>query len=170
MSLAAMVAVLGGGCSREATNDPLTRALTAHAEGDLDEATRLYEDVLGSDPENKFAHYNLGLIAQSQGRSDEAIDAYERAIKVDPRFVAPLFNLAVLHTESQPDEAIQLYRRVIAVEPDHAGAHLNLGFLLKDNGKEDEGNALLDKAVELDPSLESRRTAPAEDSPATPQP
>jgi tetratricopeptide (TPR) repeat protein len=165
IAVGAALAVLLGGCSREGADDPLTRALTAHAEGDVEEAAGLYEDILEDDPNNKFAHYNLGLIAQSQGRTDEAIAAYERAIKIDPKFVAPLFNLAVIHTESRPDEAIELYRRVIASEPDHAGAHLNLGFLLKDTGKNDEGEAELDKAVELDPSLEARRSAPADDEP-----
>jgi hypothetical protein len=41
---------------------------------------------------------------------------------------------------------------------------LNLGFRLISLGREDEGQTLIDRAIELDPQLESRR--PSEPSPA----
>jgi len=45
---------------------------------------------------------------------------------------------------------------VIAVDDTDARAHLNLGFLLLDAEEREEGERELAKAVELDPSLESR--------------
>jgi hypothetical protein len=42
------------------------------------------------------------------------------------------------------------------VDPSHAAAHLNLGFLLIEQGHERRGQKELEEAVRLDPSLEDR--------------
>lgn len=171
--LAAAAVALGAiafGCGAE-SGDPLTQALDAHAEGDVDSAQRLYRDVLSSDPTNKFAHYNLGLIAQTNGDGASAIASYRQALAADGRFVPALFNLAILLTGSKPTEAIHLYRKVIDLQPKYAAAHLNLGFALKANGATSEGEKELRKALELDPELESRVGAsPAPRGRATPTP
>jgi tetratricopeptide (TPR) repeat protein len=135
----------------------LEAALEAHAQGRLDEAIELYQQVLVLDPQNKFAYYNLGLIDQTQGRIDAASEEYQQALAVDPEFAPAMFNLAIVRSEQgNVDGAIGLYRRVIEVNPDDAAAHLNLGLLLLQNGQRSEGEAELAKAVELDPALESR--------------
>jgi len=169
-AIAIVLIVSGGGCGSEA-DDPLQGALTAHADGDLDGAARLYREVLEDEPANKYAHYNLGLIHQSKGDEDEAVTAYGKALEADPNFVPALFNLAVARSDTAPSEAIDLYRAIISLQPSYAAAHLNLGFLLKEGGKEAEGQKELDKAVELDPSLSGRIPAsPRPAGPVTPAP
>jgi tetratricopeptide (TPR) repeat protein len=150
----------------ERATEALNRGLTAHVEGRIDEAAEAYREVLSIDPDNKYAHYNLGLIDHQAGRSDAAEVKYRMALSYDPDFVPALFNLAILRTAESPAEAEDLYRHVIEVQPDHATAHLNLGFLLISLGRQDEGQALIDQAILLDPTLESRR-AP---EPSSPQP
>jgi tetratricopeptide (TPR) repeat protein len=135
----------------------LESALQAHAEGRLDDAVRLYQQVLALDPQNKFAYYNLGLIDQTQGRIDAAAANYTEALAIDPGFEPALFNLAIIRADQgSTDEAIELYRRVLEANADDAGAHLNLGFLLLESGQREEGRLELATAVGLDPSLESR--------------
>jgi tetratricopeptide (TPR) repeat protein len=135
----------------------LESALAAHAEGRLDEAASLYQQVLALDPDNKFAYYNLGLIDQTEGRIDAAAANYTEALTIDPDFGPALFNLAIIRADQgSTDEAIDLYRRVLVTNPEDAAAHLNLGFLLLDIGQRKEGRAELVTAVGLDPSLESR--------------
>jgi Tfp pilus assembly protein PilF len=151
----------GSGCGDDKSDEDkaaedLEAALADHAEGRVDEATDGYRDVLERDPDNQFAHYNLGLIAQQEGRNGDAEQEYRAAIRTDPNFASALFNLAILRTEADPDEAEELYRQVLVLQPENASAHLNLGFLLIDQGEQDEGQAELDQAVELDPSLGSR--------------
>jgi tetratricopeptide (TPR) repeat protein len=159
------VSVLLVACSKEAdSNDQqpgaaqvLDSALQAHAAGHLDEAVRLYEKVLVLDPQNQYAYYNLGLISQTRGLVDDAAARYEQAIAVDPGFTPAMFNLAIIRAEQGAvDDAIALYRTVIAADETDANAHLNLGFLLIDTGEQREGEQELARAVELDPSLESR--------------
>jgi protein O-GlcNAc transferase len=152
----------------EKAAEALDRGLKAHAEGRIDEAAEAYQEVLSLDPDNKYAHYNLGLIDHLAGRSQAAEVKYRLALSYDPDFVPALFNLAILRTAESPAEAEDLYRHVIEVQPDHATAHLNLGFILISRGRQDEGQVLIDRAIELDPQLESRR--PSEPSPAQPSP
>ena len=64
-----------------------------------------------------------------------------------------LFNLAILRTNSDPTEAIALYKRAVAVEKKDAAAWLNLGLLLRDEGKETVGNQAVLRAIALNPKL-----------------
>ena len=95
---------------------------------------------------------------------------YRIALTIDPDFVPALFNLAILRTSSGGDrEAIDLYRQVIQIDEGYAAAHLNLGFLLIDNGQEKEGKAELAIAVGLDATLADRIPEDLQASPV-PQP
>ncbi len=164
VTAAVALMLLAPACSKGSnTNDQpsaaqvLDSALEAHAAGNLDEAVRLYDKVLVLDPQNQYAYYNLGLIAQTRGLTDEAAAKYGQALAVDPGFAPAMFNLAIIRAEQgSVDEAIALYRSVIEANPADANAHLNLGFLLIDSGERKEGKQELATAVQLDPSLESR--------------
>jgi tetratricopeptide (TPR) repeat protein len=142
--------------SGAAANRALQEGLQAHANGDLDAAERAYLETIRLDPENKYAYYNLGVIAQTQGDAETAISSYQTTIEIDPDFVPALFNLAILETDDDPDEARALYEHIIEVDDSYAAAFLNLGFLLIDQGREGQGQRMLDKAVERDPTLASR--------------
>jgi tetratricopeptide (TPR) repeat protein len=126
-----------------------------------------YLRVIELDPQNKFAYYNLGVIDQGQGDLQGAERHYRTTLGLDPDFVPALFNLAILRTEAGfADEAVTLYEHLIEVTPIEtaipedvrlvAAAHLNLGFLLIEQGHERRGQKELDEAVRLDPSLEAR--------------
>jgi Flp pilus assembly protein TadD len=82
--------------------------------------------------------------------------------------VPALFNLAILRSEEGDSQgAIGLYRRVIAVEPDNAGALLNLGILLLTTGEEAEATEMIQRAVELNPSLQQSAGTAAPTTPTT---
>ena len=140
--------------------------LAAHSGGDTATAADLYRQALDQDGDNEYALYNLGLIAQTDGRAREAERRYRAAVQADPDFTPALYNLAILRTDDADyDEAAGLYRQVVAIDPGNASAHLNLGFLLRDDlGRAAEGQVELDRAVELDPSLQGRIAAPAGES------
>jgi tetratricopeptide (TPR) repeat protein len=169
------VALLSGcGSSVKATTeqpavDPLTAGLKAQNEGRLDEAKLDYQAVLAKDPQNKYAHYNLGLIDQLAGSNDSAETRYRTALKTDPNFTPALFNLAILRTTSAPQEAANLYRQVTKLVPGYAAAHLNLGWLLISMKQDAEGKAELVRAAQLDPSLEANVRAANASPSATPK-
>lgn len=134
----------------------LQQGLDAQAAGRLDQARRLYLEVLAKDPANTVAHYDLGVIHQQEGAAKEAENDYEQALATDAGFRPALFNLAVLVTPTDPARAIALYRRLLAIEPNDANVLLNLGLLLVQAGRADEGRADLAAAVRINPSLASR--------------
>lgn len=142
---------------QEKATDLLAKGLQAHQEQKLDDATKIYTRVLELDPDNKFAHYNLGLVDQTRGRPSKAEEHYRAAIDLDATFAAALYNLGVLRAQAgATGEADALYRRAIASMPTFAEPYLNLGLLLRDQGKVDEANGFLRKAVELNGSFSSR--------------
>ena len=113
--------------------------------------------ALDADPDNVFALYNLGFVAQSNGERPSAERYYRAALDEDPNFEAALFNLALLRERAGgTQEAIALYRRVVVVNADNAEAHLNLGLLLLEAGRQREGQAEIQAAIRLDRSLVDR--------------
>ncbi|MFI7504437.1 tetratricopeptide repeat protein [Streptomyces sp. NPDC049687] len=127
---------------------------------DSEGAVRTYQQVLRLDPRNKFAWYNLGVIAHEGGRTAEARTAYEKSLKIDPTFVSALFNEAILLKPSDPDRAMGLLERVVGIEPQAASAHLHLGeiWARKNRGREAAEEFRL--AMTADPSLRSEVPAP----------
>jgi len=158
-ALVLTVALLLSGCGSNGSSPKkaaaaLDQALKAHAKGDLTKAKALYEQVLRNDKNNKFAIYNLGLIAQTRHDDKTATADYRKVLRIDAKYEPALFNLAILRTKAgDTKEAISLYRRAIAARSGDAGAHLNLGLLLISVGQTDEGNAEVAKAQALNPTL-----------------
>ncbi|MDP9331586.1 MAG: tetratricopeptide repeat protein [Actinomycetota bacterium] len=135
----------------------LQQGLAAQRAGDLDGAAAAYEDVLDVRPNDKYALYNLGVIAQGDGVTQLAEGYYRSALDADPNFEPALFNLAIIRTSvGATQEAVDLYRRLIAVAPKNANAHFNLGILLQRAGKDQEATAEFNVAIKIDPSLAGR--------------
>ena len=147
----------GGGGGEKLTAAQVTAtintALAKMKQGNLDDAKKDLEKVLDTDGANKFAHYNLGYIAQTQGDEGEAEKQYREAVKTDPKFTSALYNLAIVVTPDDADEAISLYRQAIDSNSKDANSHFNLGLLLRQQGKTAEGNRQIRTAVQLNPGL-----------------
>jgi Tfp pilus assembly protein PilF len=136
----------------------LKKGVEAYQAGSLDKARSLNLDVLASDPGNKVAYYNLGVLAQSGNRAAEAEDYYRRSLAGDPQFLPALFNLAILREAAGANaEAADLYKQIIARNPDHAASHFNLGLLLYAKLNDQAGGqAEIAKALKLEPTLAAR--------------
>jgi tetratricopeptide (TPR) repeat protein len=170
--LLALTVVLAGCDSRtgeQIAADEVAAGLQAHQGGNLDEAARHYLEALRHDAQNKFAYYNLGLVHQTLGDPAAAEQSYRLALVVDPDFPPALFNLAIVRAGfGARDEAIELYTRVVMITPDNAGAHFNRGLLLREAGRQAEGDDAVRIALALDPSLVDPAASgpPASGSPA----
>lgn len=147
--------------------DAFSRGLKAQNAGKLDEATQAYFEALSHDPKNKFAFFNLGIVAQSQKKPPQIAEGYYRsALEIDPKFASALFNLAIIRTEAGDKAgAIELYRRDLQVNANDGAVYFNLALLLRDTGQTAEANQMFQRAQQLDPKL----VPPASPSP-TPTP
>ncbi len=135
----------------------LQEGVAALRAGNLDLAVKDFTDVTKKDKHNKFAYYNLGLIAQDKGDKATAETNYRLALSIDPKFAAALYNLGIVRTAlGDRTGAVALYRQAIAAAPNDPAPHFNLGIALRDLGRAADGNAEIAKAVALDPSLAAR--------------
>lgn len=120
---------------------------------DLVGASRTFKQVLKADPGNKYAWYNLGVIAHQSNQLTSARRAYEKALKADPTFGPALFNEAVLVRSSDPDRAIALLKRAVASNPKASTAYFLLGEILAKKGSKSEAKDAFARAVAIDPQL-----------------
>lgn len=122
---------------------------------DIPNAKVTFKRVLALDPKNKFAWYNLGVLAQNEGRQADAHHAYDTALKTDSSYTSALFNKALLLETGDPDAALNLLRRAVAADPKASTAHFHIGETLARKGLDKQARAAYHQAVELDPSLHS---------------
>ena len=144
-----------------ATLDELFEAAAlAEADGDLDEAARLYDLCARADRADAIAPYNLANIRLGQGAFDAAVLAYQRSLARDARFVEARYNLAqALDAAGKPDAAVVELGRVIEADPAHVDAVFNLAQLRMKRGELTEAKALYERYLAGDPPAEWARTA-----------
>jgi tetratricopeptide (TPR) repeat protein len=142
------------GMAQLTTQDAFDLALQHHQAGRLQEAERLYRQVLVQQPEHAIAMHHLGLIAYQMGRNGVAVDLIRRAIALDPNLPDAHNNLGnALRGQGQLDEAIASSRHAIALKPNFPEAHNNLGSALAGKGQLDEAIAAFRQAILLNPNL-----------------
>ncbi|MEX2585538.1 MAG: tetratricopeptide repeat protein [Balneolaceae bacterium] len=111
------------------------KANQAYEEGNYEEAIRLYQQAIDSDPENVRLHFNLGNALAHAGRTEEAVQAYEqfKSLTDDPKQKALAdYNIGNLLSENeQYDPAIEAYRESLRLNPDDEDAKHNYELALK---------------------------------------
>ena len=63
----------------------LQQGVTAHKEGKIQDAERLYRTILQSQPAHPDANHNLGVLAVSVNRADAAISLFKTALEANPK-------------------------------------------------------------------------------------
>jgi tetratricopeptide (TPR) repeat protein len=136
----------------------LTEAISSQTEGRLDEANRLYRQVLAANPQNATAWHNLGLLCHERGDHQAAISCLLQSIEVRPDNARTHSNLAaILEFVGQFDEAIDRCRQALVIQPEYPGAHHNMGYILTAIGDFNGAAASYDRALELDAGLAKAR-------------
>ena len=153
-------------------HEALQKGITAHKEGKLQDAERLYRSILNAQPEHPDANHNLGLLAMSANKASLALPFFKAAIKANPRDEQFwLSYISALIKERQSDVAKQVIEqakkqgvrenRLTALvakleKPETMGQHANnppqqqLGALLAhyQNGRFGEAQALATSITE----------------------
>lgn len=128
--------------------------------GDLRDAAVTFNNALVLDPGNKYALYNLGLVAQTRGKEADALAYYEQALESDPQYTPAMFNKAILLEADDLDQAIEIYRQILEIDDQASTTYLRLSWAYQQQGEDDLADEMAAKAVELDPSLASQTKAP----------
>lgn len=131
----------------------LSQAIQAHQANDLDQAERLYGEVLDLQMGQPDALHFLGVLSHQRGRSDEAVSLIESALKITPRHPDAHNNLGNVHKEcGRLAEAERCYRRALDCGPGHYAALSNLAVVLEAQERLDDAFEAYSRLLELSPS------------------
>jgi tetratricopeptide (TPR) repeat protein len=150
-----LAACTNGGTSGSTANQLVTQGLAAEQGGNLNQAFSDYQAAVTKDPNNKYAHYDLGYIYQQRNDTQDATTEYDKVLQLDPTFTRAIYNLAVLEAPTDPSGAIALYKQDLQLDSTNASANFNLGVLLVKEGQVPQGQSYIQIALRLNPALAS---------------
>ena len=130
----------------------LQSAWRQHQAGNLNEAAKLYNDVLKANPRHPGALQMLGFLHFQREEFAEAEKLMARALKIEPNSVDALYNHGcALQALDRHKEAVESFGKALALKRDHAPIHLNLGNSLFRLGRHKEALASYDSALSIQP-------------------
>ena len=137
----------------ENIKDTLKKAYEFHKSNKLEEAEKIYRQILEIDPNNFGSNYLLGSLFAQTKNLQEAKKLLQKALQIDPNYADAHYNLGnVLNELEEIKEAAICFEKSISINPKNTDAHINLGNLLKKIGKIDEAENLYKKAIKINPN------------------
>jgi predicted TPR repeat methyltransferase len=128
----------------------LQQALQAHQQGLLDEAAKLYREVLAHNPRQFDALHLLGVIARQRGDAAGAASLIRDALQVDPSQARAHCNLgAALQDLGDAQAALDSYDRALRLDPRYVLAWDNRGNALRRLGRLDDALHSYEQALGL---------------------
>jgi len=126
--------VVSPGSAEPVLNPLLPQAYAALQSGQLDQAQRLYSDVLGTEPKNIDALLGLAAVAVRQGGIEEATRRYFYLLELEPQNALAQSGLIALLGRADPVAAESKLKQLIAREPS-AHLYFTLGNLYTDQSQ-----------------------------------
>jgi protein O-GlcNAc transferase len=111
----------------EAIQELVESGRQLHREGKLQDAERIYRQVLETEPGHAETWQLLGMLAHSAGHHDAAVASIQRALAIDPHNSAFHHNLGFVHqANGQHASAVTHLQRAIDISPTMAQTRLLL--------------------------------------------
>jgi predicted O-linked N-acetylglucosamine transferase (SPINDLY family) len=135
------------------SRDILLQAIKAQSDGQMDEAERLFREVLLQEPGDPGACYSLGVIALRRNDIDAARTWAKIGLEAAPGF-APLHFLAgtALRAAGAAVELVlQFFDHAVALQPEYVEALINSGVVLRDALRHREALARFNRVLEINP-------------------
>jgi tetratricopeptide (TPR) repeat protein len=99
---------------------------------------------------------NLATAYTNAGKADEAIKLLKGILEKRPTDINIISMLAESYYDSKKyDEAIAYYDKLLQIDAKNAEAMYMMGMSFQKKGEKQKGQSICDKAIELDPSLQS---------------
>lgn len=129
----------------------MAQAYAAYQAGQLDEASRLYREVLQADPTQRDAWLGLAVIAHSRNQRQPAMDAYRRVLRLEPQNATALAGLSSLASDAGDPRQESKLRDLLARSPQAADLNHALGLVLSGEKRWSEAQPFFFKAHALAP-------------------
>jgi tetratricopeptide (TPR) repeat protein len=128
-------------------------AIAFFLEWDWRAAEEAFERSIELDPGYAWGRHSYAVALASQGRFDEALVQEREVERIDPLSLAPGdvdLGLLLFWTGDRAG-AVEAWQRSLELSPSHFTSLLNLGGYYCENGRDDEGMAILERARDLYP-------------------
>ena len=130
----------------------LKQGVTHHQAGELEQAAKVYQQILTKHPTQFDALRLLGIIYAGNREFLQASKLLQQAARINPEIAVVHANLGMVLVElGDLDTSISRYRRALELDPNLVEAHCGLGLALYRKGDIDAAIACFRKAVALDP-------------------
>lgn len=129
----------------------LKNALSLHESGHLDEAEKIYRQILVTAPDHPDILNLLGLVAQAKNNHSEACSLFMNAIKNKSDNVAYYYNLAFsLKSSGRTQEALDCFLKVAGMKPEIKETYNEIALLYQKKGELSEARKNWIYAISLD--------------------
>ena len=126
-------------------------AFKLHQDGSLQDAKKIYEEILEETPNDFNCLHHLGLIAKNNKEYQSAFELLSQAININPNNAAAHFNLAnTLKKLNKISDAIASYDKAIDIKADYELYSLR-GLAFYELEKYDEAISSYDESIKLKP-------------------
>jgi len=133
-------------------NERLQRAIELHRQGQLAQARRICEEILGIQPDHFDVLNLLGVISAQTRNYKRAIDLIDQAIAIFPHHVDCYFNRGLAQKAlGRWDAAVASFEQAIALKPEYAEAWFSRGNSLNELKRLEPAVASYEKAIALKP-------------------
>ncbi len=134
--------------------DTIARALEHHRAGRLNEAERIYQQILATDSRHADSLHLLGMVEHQRGHHEVAGSLIRQAIVVNASQPQYHLNLGtVLEMQGKLDEAERCYKAALTLKPDLAEAYVNLGNVRQKQGRPGDAQECYERALAINPAL-----------------
>jgi predicted O-linked N-acetylglucosamine transferase (SPINDLY family) len=133
-------------------DNKLREAVDAHAKGRIEDAERLYKDVLQKRPRDPVALHYVGVIYLQRNELDAAISSIRKSIAINNKSSEAYGNLGLaLASQGKLDEAVAAYHQSLRLAPTNAESYCNMAGALIELRRIEEAIDACRKALEIRP-------------------
>jgi len=116
-------------CSAD-VNDLLFEGADLHYRGMVDPAIAKFREALRLEPQNEYAHNQLGILYAKKERFDEAFQEFSRVVEIDGRNTYARLWLGILYLQKNDlDRGFAGFQEVISLDPANADAYYFIGTI-----------------------------------------
>lgn len=131
----------------------IDRAVAAHRQGRLEDAARIYGEILTATPDQPDALNLLGLLRHQQSRNIEALQLIGAALQRGAQSADIVNNFAlVLSALGRREEALAAFERALAIDRNHVNALNNRASALARAKRNEEALITYRRLLEVQPN------------------
>ena len=133
----------GKAADKTLPKNPLALARLAERRGQVEQAERLYQEIIKKTPNDHVPYHRLAVMYSQRAKFEEAEKNFNRALALKPDSPELLSDAGYFYyLSSRPQDAERLLRRAVEIEPANSKYCNNLALVLGEQRRDDECLAL----------------------------